>query len=539
MNIFSELRTSRSARISLTIIIAVAAYYGLLSYITPWTNDEMAYMMNFASDTAGNSLDRIDSIGEILESQISHYENNNGRFVTHFFVQLFCGLLGHGPFAIFNIIFFIAFILMVVKLSGTGLNNSGATATVLILTILSFQTKIAPSCYISYFWMYTLIMGFIWFFFNTPLSNSVLAIILTGILSFTIGNTHESLNIGVSAALIIYWYKHRKSMSAFQYVMFICFGLGTLSCCLAPGTINRASTETWPTSLIPFGKMMFKFLKSVVALYILIAVVCSQHWLHRKSWREIYASGPFYWNALIVLLIFNFWITIINNRQFFGVELLSIILSIRILKKHALTTPWFWTLGAGACLVLAVQTEYSWRFSKYFKEIERQYQVSDTGEVYVDINDKSLAHYDRYTLFPIPYYNLIGDNYRPDDYALNYDDRCIVRFFKTEYPGHPPIKVLPSVLKGKRNLRLPNQVIEASPGYFVVIQDKSIPSDIIVSRSVDLPGFHKTMPDENISNPNRLAVDADYWCAYIYDISRYATYGRVTDVQIKIVPRRH
>ena len=89
MNIFSELRTSRSARISLTIIIAVAAYYGLLSYITPWTNDEMAYMMNFASDTAGNSLDRIDSIGEILESQISHYENNNGRVVTHFFVQLF------------------------------------------------------------------------------------------------------------------------------------------------------------------------------------------------------------------------------------------------------------------------------------------------------------------------------------------------------------------------------------------------------------------------------------------------------------------
>lgn len=539
MNFLSELRASRSARVSLLIIIAIAIYYGFLSYITPWTNDEIAYMMNFASDAAGNCFDRIDSVGEILESQVSHYYNNNGRFVAHFFVQLFCGLLGHGPFAIINAIFFIAFILMVLKLSGTGLNNIGATATVLILTILSFQTKIAPSCYISYFWMYTLIMGFIWLFFNAHHSRSVLAIILTGLLSFIVGNTHESLNIGVSAALIIYWYKNRKSMSALQYVMLICFGLGTLSCCLAPGTINRASTETWPTSLIPFGKMMIKFAKSVVALYVLIAIICRQRWHLRESWREIYASGPFYWNALIVLLIFNFWITIINNRQFFGVELLSVILSIKILKKHTFTTPWLWTLGACACLVLTVQTEYSWRFSKYFKEIERQYQASDTGEVYVDINDKSLANYDRYTLFPIPYYNLIGDNYRLDDNALNYDDRCILRFFGTEYPGHPPIKVLPSVLKDKRDIRLSNQVIEASPGYFVVIQDKSIPSDIIISRSVDIPGFHKTLPDENISNPNRFAVDADYWRAYIYDISRYATYGRFTETQIKIAPRRH
>lgn len=536
MNIFSELRTSRSARISLTIIIAVAAYYGLLTYITPWTQDDMTYQFNFASDEAGNPYDRIDSIGEIFESQATHYLTVNGRFVAHFLVQLFCGLLGKGLFSVFNAFFYIVFVQMILKLSNTSVRNIGATLTAIIITIISFQTKLTPSCQISYIWMYTIIMVFIWLLFHFVHKQSLFTFISLGFLSLIAGNAHESLSIGVSAALIVYWLKNWKRMNASQYVMMVCFGFGAVCAYLSPGTIQRALDTPNPSTLLYFGKMIFAFVKFSSALYVLFAIVCWQFFKKKKTWREIYRVGPFYWNVLIVLLIFNFCISIHGNRQLFGIELMAVVLSIQLLKKHSFTRTWLCLFGTLACVCITAITEFTWRYSDYFDEIVRQYPDSPTGEVFVDLNEQSILNQQRFPVSSFCYYNLLP-NTDHNNIELNDEDRCFERFFRTAYPGHPTIKILPKVLEGNRHRRLPNQVIKLSPELAVVIQDKAIASDIIIKRSVDIPGFHKVLPDENISNPERYAVDADYWRAYIYDLSPFATYGRVTKREIQIVPQ--
>lgn len=538
MSFLSEIRSSRNARISLAIIVAVAVYYGLLSYIVPWSQDDMAYQFNFASETAGNNYDRINSVGEIFESQADHYMRVNGRFVAHFFVQLFCGLLGHGLFAVLNAVFYIIFTLLILRLSGQGLKRTATTITALILIVLSFQTKLTPSCQIGYIWMYSIIMAFIWLFFRSRRWKSCVGTIMLGLFSLIAGNAHESFGIGVSAALIVYWLKNRECMNASQYVMLISFGIGALSCCLAPGILHRASENPVPSSLLGFGKMMLTFAKFSSALYVLAAIAGWQLFWEKKTWHEIYRVGPFYWNVLIVLLIFNFCISIHINRQLFGVELMAVVLSIRLLKKHSFTRVWLWLLGALSCVCMAAITEFAWRYSGYFNEIVRQYQSSPTGEVFVDLNDEFILNQQRVPVSPFSYYNILPDINDPDNSEMHYEDLCMDRFFKTSYPGHPTIKILPVVLRGNRHRHLSDQVIEYGRELVVVIQNKSEASDIILKRGVHIPGVDIEMPDENITNPNRTAVDADHWRAYIYELASFAKYGRITQRTVEIVPRR-
>lgn len=538
MSLISELHKSRNARISLAIIITVAAYYGFLSYLVPWTQDDMTYQFNFASDAAGNSYDRISSISEIIESQANHYLTINGRFVAHFFVQLFCGLLGKGLFSVFNAFFYIAFIYMILKLSNTSVKNTGATLTATIITIISFQTKLTPSCQISYIWMYTIIMVFVWLFFHSGPKQSLFKIIFLGLFSLIAGNAHESFSIGVSAALLIFWIKRKTKISRSQYIMFICFGIGALCGCLSPSTIHRALVTPQPSTLLSFGKMIFAFAKFSSVLYVLVAISVWQVIRGGKTWSEIYLAGPFFWNVFLVLLIFNFCISIHSNRQLFGVEIMAAILSIRLLKKHSFTPSWLCLSSALACICLAAITEFSWRYSRYFNEITQQYKTSVSGEVFIELDEQCILNQQRFPVSSFYYYNLLPDDEGPDNKDMNYEDLCFERYFHTEYPGHPPIKILPKVLEGNRHRRLPNQVIKLSPELAVVIMDKAVPSDIILKRRVDVPGFHKVMPDEDISNLKRFAVDADYWRAYIYDLSPFATYGRITQRDPVVVPRQ-
>lgn len=538
MSFLSEIRSSRNARISLAIIVTVAVYYGFLSYIVPWSHDDMAYQFNFASEAAGDKYDRINSVAEIFESQADHYMRVNGRFVAHFFVQLFCGLLGHGFFAVFNALFYIIFTLLILRLSGQELKRTATTITALILVVLSFQTKLTPSCQIGYIWMYSIIMAFIWLFFLCSQWKSRVVTVILGLFSLIAGNAHESFAIGVLAALIAYWLKKRKRMNASQYVMLICFGIGALSCCLSPGILHRASESPLPSSLLGFGKMMMTFAKFSSALFILAAITGWQLLIKKKTWREIYRVGPFYWNVLIVLLIFNFCISIHINRQLFGVELMAVILSIKLLKKHSFTCTWLWLLGALACVCMTAITDFAWRYSGYFDEIVQQYQTSPTGEVFVDLNEEFILNQQRVPVSPFCYYNILPDVNGPDNSEMYYEDLCMERFFKTSYPGHPSIRILPVVLRGNRHRQLSNQVFEYGRELVVVIQDKSRPSDIILKSGVHIPGIDIEMPDEIITNTNRTAVDADHWRAYIYELAPFAKYGRITQRTVEIVPRR-
>lgn len=107
--------------LSIAILSIVAIIIFIFSANCVWLVDDIHYQFNMSADS---HLQRINSVWDIFASQWEHYFSVNGRYVAHWLVQLFCGLLGQKVFAICNALIYIVYISFVIKLAGTNIKNS-------------------------------------------------------------------------------------------------------------------------------------------------------------------------------------------------------------------------------------------------------------------------------------------------------------------------------------------------------------------------------------------------------------------------------
>lgn len=75
--------------------------------------DGVEYGFVVPESTATNKYTPIDSVGDIISSQATHYQVVNGRFLTHCVVQLFCGILGQDAYAFMNALMFLLLVILV------------------------------------------------------------------------------------------------------------------------------------------------------------------------------------------------------------------------------------------------------------------------------------------------------------------------------------------------------------------------------------------------------------------------------------------
>ena len=86
------------ALVFITLLIGFLFY--VLNYYTPLYADDYSY--SFSASTG----ERMESIFQIVDSQIGHYQNTNGRSITHSLAQMFL-LAGDDVFNFTNVIFFL------------------------------------------------------------------------------------------------------------------------------------------------------------------------------------------------------------------------------------------------------------------------------------------------------------------------------------------------------------------------------------------------------------------------------------------------
>ena len=108
-------------------IILLAIFFGIFmlrNFLLPLFADDYSYAFIWDGKNKGNLIrgigkrERVKSIKDILISQYSHYLTWSGRFVAHFFVQLFI-LIGKKFFNVINTLIFISVIFLIYWL-GTG-----------------------------------------------------------------------------------------------------------------------------------------------------------------------------------------------------------------------------------------------------------------------------------------------------------------------------------------------------------------------------------------------------------------------------------
>lgn len=502
--------------LSIICIVLAAIAIGLFSYYNEWLGDDVAYAYN-----CGDKSHHISSFYEIIQSQNVHYFTSNGRYLAHVLVQGFCGLWGLGAFSVCNAIIYLFFFFAIFRLSGISLDNFKGVASVVLLSLLSFQTKMQPSCQIGFVWMFTFTLWLLIKFFRSDGDKSVLLCILFGLLSIIVGNGQEVLNFGVCVAFFLYWLKNMRKMSAMQYSIMIGFCIGSMTNFLAPGTLNRGSGMAG----VSFNRIFFSFLifaYTLRSVWVLCAVMIYRKLRHRARFKEIYSANSFYFNSLFALLIFSAICHFQSNRVGFGVELLSIIVVIRILPQKAMN--YFWISVAVVMLAIDYffQVDYTIKTKRIMGELQQKYSASSDGKIYADINiDSPLTTSRNFSRPLVPY----GVNNGGD--FTYYEYNCLAKRLAERSPGKPKVRIIPSVLKDKEHENLGNQLIYAGNNIWIAVQSKSAPAEFVVNRKVPLlPAVKQYEPVKvDMADAECIVAEGDNWRArYIAEID-YSIHG--------------
>lgn len=494
---------------SASAVAAVSVIIGIFSFYTPWLGDDVNYAYNFIEETC--SLP-IRSLHDVFVSQNAHWLLCNGRYVAHFLVQCFCGMWGHGPFAVANALMYAAFLLTLCRLCGVKLCNVRGVCGVIVAVLLSLQTKMVPSCQIGFIWMFTLVIVFLLAFFSRREWRWWQAGAL-GVLGLAAGNGQEALSLGVSAALVIYWWNHRREMTPAQYVMMICFGAGTLLNCLSPGIRGRADYTVQP-SVGYYASGLVLMLRVLRASYLLLAVTLWQKFRGHRTFRQIYASDSFFWNAFIVLMVFNLIIGTESNRQFFGAELMAVVITFRMLRGHSMTRAWTWAFAVALAATYAVQGWMILRNHRYCEEISEAYAAAPDGKIYIDIDQT----------MPLPICTEFTPFVERYGLATDYNEFMLGVWLREVAPGHGFPKFIPTMLKGRDNDRLGNFAVHLDDDNYLVVKSKDSAEKLYADYRIDLPGFHREFGLSEIDPGDKVLCEGAHWRAWLISVKPYKRY---------------
>lgn len=124
-------------------LLTVGGMFYVLNCLTPLFADDYLYSFSFATG------ERLTSLGQILPSQIAHYQSANGRFLLHTVAQFFL-LVGKDVFNVVNVFVFLAFAATICYL---GLGESPAKRPSLLLLVVSLLFLQLPAFGQSFLWL--------------------------------------------------------------------------------------------------------------------------------------------------------------------------------------------------------------------------------------------------------------------------------------------------------------------------------------------------------------------------------------------------
>lgn len=507
---------NRENAVSLLLMLMVGVIVYAFCVENVWLVDNLFYKFKFdlTYHDFGNGstllTDSIENIGDIVQSQVNHYQSWGGRFVAQSLVHLFCAILGYKWFALFNAMVYVTFINLIMSIAGVDWRNFKSLLTAIILVFLSFIMDMSPSFQINYIWMFTLALGFVKLFFTYVNEKNGFKLIGLGLFSFVAGVGHEGLNVGIGGAIIVYWITNIRRFTLAEYVMAIGFGAGCTVLCFAPGNFVRMSGVEHSNNII---MSIIDFLISVRAILLLIVVAFTARRKWGLTWRNIYKQNQFYFNIMIICLMFCLALGAGGGRALFGAELMSIIITVRILKNHSFN--WFWLAVFGLILVsfwLVQFRKIELRRVQY-DDICSQYELSKDGYVYSDLCEANSSPFEfsYSSVVPLPFGN-------EDDWTLI----AFQKYMQSLYGKDKPlIRVLPKYLQDKDDVELESQVLKCGNGVYLLISSEGDSAKFYVEREVDLFGIvcRKYTPMEIVVDKPSVATDK--WSAKVISEQDY------------------
>lgn len=317
-------------------------------------------------------------------------------------MQLFCAILGQKWFALFNAIIYISLLNLIMSIAGVDWRNFKSLLTVILLVFVSFITDMSPSFQINYIWMFTLALGFVKLFFTYTNAKSMVKIVFLGLYSFISGFGHEGLNVGICGAIIVYWLANIRRFTLAEYVMAIGFGAGCAALCLAPGNFVRMSGVEHHNNII---MSIFSLVVSARTILLMIVVALAARIRRKLTWGNIYNQNRFYFNVMIICLLFCLVLGFSGGRALFGAELMAIIITVRLLKNHSFDWAWLTVFGSIVVSFWIVQFRMIELRRAQYDDICSQYELSKDGYVYSDLCEANCSPFELSysSVIPLPF----------------------------------------------------------------------------------------------------------------------------------------
>ena len=334
--------SNRNLLITFLALVAVMMY--LLNRFTPLFCDDWHYAFVF-----GTPHTPIQSVGDILVSQWNHYFVFNGRFVPHFFVQLFDGILGKDAFNVINALLFALFLYVLAVVTSRDRKQYYKIRSVAFILVFLLMTGfkyvflwMSGAC--NYLWMAVLLL----FFHHLMERNDIPArynvvLILFG---FICGWTNEAIVLGLGGAYFLYYAFHRKQLTVTRTYLLVGLYVGMLFVVFSPASINRALVSSARQfSLVD----RILNLNNLRLFFVLPAIILVKVALKRLDFKQWLKRESVFIMATLISLAFIIFTGFYYAHSRFGIELFSLVLILRVIDWPRVNACVI--TGANACVV--------------------------------------------------------------------------------------------------------------------------------------------------------------------------------------------
>lgn len=295
------------------ILVACLSLFLMGTFHIP-INDDLSYHYVFYDDSSflegDGDLISADTFGKIVDSQVFHYFNVNGRSIVHFIIQFFAGILGNGFYTIFSPFLLALTLILFIRYTCPAYcrKSPAIWAFACIIWIYLYPSPIGSFHWLAYGMNYLypmcLTLGFLLYFrhiCDSTANSNPLTLIITFLLGFITGWSQEGFALPLSGAMLIYiifnWRKINKP------VMYLIIGLwlGSIIMTISPGNFIRMSKE--PLLLKACSSLyQYIYLRGFIVAWIIILLSLI---IHKNRFVEAMLRYAHVWFCLIFALLFG------------------------------------------------------------------------------------------------------------------------------------------------------------------------------------------------------------------------------------------
>jgi len=281
--------------------------------------------------------DRIENLGDAIESQSYEWFNHSGRFLVHVITQMFAGVWGRGWFSLFNavVFFFTAFLFWRYAHRKRGTDIFYALVIALVLSYICPAGLFRPiAISLNYLWPMPLVLLFI------PLLKRLWGksycggfgeACLCAVFGFIVGSTQEVYVFPLCATtfiIICRGHLKKRKMSVTLYSACIALWIGSALVIFAPGTLHRGSGLMGNPLLMIYAGVTMLMGQKMFWIAMLLTVITR---VMAGSWKKVFVGRYFeisclLWAVLLALVAHT------TNQSFAGVEFYSILVALSLLS---------------------------------------------------------------------------------------------------------------------------------------------------------------------------------------------------------------